>query len=269
VIRRLIFLGIATIAVVASTSVAVAQPPNGAQQPDRQTTGKGMAAIQQAASADKYVFVFFWKEKSQQTSAAWSILQSAIGKVSGRAESVAINVSDPAEKQVVDRYGASRAPMPLVLAIAPCGAITKGLTGRFGEQDLRAAFVSPCTELCLKALQGRKLVLLCVVDQARPDDLVAVPQGVQDFKADQQYGPATEVVLLNARDEGEATFLKELKVDPQTQRPLTVLLAPPGSLVGKFDGTATKQQLVAKLASAQSNPCAGGKCGPGGCGPKR
>ena len=48
-----------------------------------------------------------------------------------------------------------------------------------------------------------------------------------------------------------------------------MFLAPPGSMIGKFDGTATKQQLVAKLVSAQSNPCAGGKCGPGGCGPKK
>ena len=31
----------------------------------------------------------------------------------------------------------------------------------------------------------------------------------------------------------------------------------------------TKQELVAKLVSAQSDPCAGGKCGPGGCGPKK
>jgi hypothetical protein len=26
---------------------------------------------------------------------------------------------------------------------------------------------------------------------------------------------------------------------------------------------------VAALQTAQSNPCAGGKCGPGGCGPKK
>lgn len=59
------------------------------------------------------------------------------------------------------------------------------------------------------------------------------------------------------------------KVDPRTSTSVTVLLAPPGSVVGKFDGAATKEQLVAKLQAAQSDPCAGGKCGPGGCGPKR
>ena len=31
----------------------------------------------------------------------------------------------------------------------------------------------------------------------------------------------------------------------------------------------SREVLIAKLVSAQSNPCGGGKCGPGGCGPKK
>ena len=96
-----------------------------------------------------------------------------------------------------------------------------------------------------------------------------VPPGVQQFKADERFGPATEVVMLNARDEGEATFLKELKVDPRAAKPLSVLLAPPGSVIGQFDARATKEDLVKQVAAAQSGPCAGGKCGPNGCGPKK
>ena len=46
-------------------------------------------------------------------------------------------------------------------------------------------------------------------------------------------------------------------------------MAPPGTVVGKFDGAVTKNELVAKLASAQSACGPGGKCGPGGCGPKK
>ena len=97
-----------------------------------------------------------------------------------------------------------------MLAVAPCGAITKAFTKAFDESQLRTAFVSPCTQLCLKALQDRKLVLACVVDQANPQDPVTIPKGVEDFKADAKYGPATEIVLVNARDQGEAAFLEGL-----------------------------------------------------------
>ena len=95
-----------------------------------------MAAIRHAASADKYLFVFFWKETSQQTSAMWGVFQSAMGKVGDRSEAAAVNLSDPAEKPMVAKFGLDRAPLPLVLALAPNGAITKGFPGKFTEHLL-------------------------------------------------------------------------------------------------------------------------------------
>jgi len=76
-------LGIAALALLAAISVALAQSPSGAY---REPAGKGMAAIQRAAAADKYLFVFFWREKSQQADAMWNALQPAMSKVADRAE---------------------------------------------------------------------------------------------------------------------------------------------------------------------------------------
>lgn len=231
----------------------------------------GQAAIEKAASANKFALVFFWKERSSQTDKVWADLQSAAAGTADWAEVTAIQATDPAEKQLAARYDLGRAPMPLVLAIAPCGAITKAFTNNttITETQLQAAYVSPCTQLCLKAIQDRKLVMLCVMDQKDPYRPAMVPQGVQDFKADGRYGAATEVLLVNAMDQAESAFLQELQVDPREPKPVTVLLAPPGSMVAKFDARATKEQMVAQLVAAQSNPCAGGKCGPNGCGPKK
>ena len=123
---------------------------------------QGSAAIERAAAAQKFIFVLFWKEKNQQTDRAWSVLQPAAAKMTQWAEVAAVQVTDPAEQELVARYDLSRAPLPLVMSIAPCGAITKAFTGEFSEAQLEAAYVSPCTQLCLKALQDKKLVLLCV-----------------------------------------------------------------------------------------------------------
>jgi hypothetical protein len=146
----------------------------------------------------------------------------------------------------------------------------EALSSSFDETQLRTAFVSPGTQLCLKALQDRKLVLLCVFDQAGPHG-AAVPPVAREFKADARFGAAAkaEVVLVNASDDGEAGFLKELQVDAGAPKPFTVLLAPPGTMVGQFDGRASKDQMVAKLTAARANPCADGACGPGGCGPRK
>jgi hypothetical protein len=253
----------AAILAVGVTAITAQEQATGAN------VSQGQAVIDRAVAAQKYVFLFCWKDKGTLTDRAWSVFEPAAAKFADSAEVVSIQITDPAEKKIVDKYGLTRAPMPLVLAVAPCGAITKGFTKSFDEKQLQTAFVSRCTQQCLKALQDRKLVLACVVDQANPQEPVTLPKGVEDFKADAKYGSATEVVLINARDQGEAAFLKDFQVDPKVQKPVVVFLAPPGAMIGKFDGSTTKQQFVAKLVSAQSNPCAGGKCGPGGCGPKK
>ena len=253
-------------AVVAQDGLRTARLPGSSTASGRQS--EAAAALDRAAAANKFAFMFFWKEQNPQTDRAWSALQAAAGKMSDWADVVAVQTSAPAEKPLVDRFGTSRAPMPLVLAVAPCGAVTKAFTSVFDEAHLRTAFVSPGTQLCLKALQDRKLVLLCVVDQAGPSG-AGVPAAAREFKADQRFGAASEIVLVSAGDEGEAGFLRELQVDTRAPAPFTVLLAPPGSVIGQFDSGASKDQLLAKLAAAQSNPCAGGSCGPGGCGPRK
>jgi hypothetical protein len=264
---RLFSFGLLVVILAVMSSAAQCQVVSAAAAP-AQGSGKGMAAVAQAATAQKYLFVFFWREQNAQTDQMWKALEAAAANLSDRAMVAAVSVTDPAERAIVERYGVSRAPMPLVLSIAPCGAITKAFPGRLDENQLRAALVSPCTEKCMKALQERKLVLLCVQNSTTEFNVAAI-QGVQDFKADQQYAAATEVVYLNSADQAEASFLQGLQVDPQKTVPVTVFMAPPGTIVGKFEGSVTKDQLVAKLASAQSSCCPGGKCGPGGCGPKR
>jgi hypothetical protein len=256
-------------ATAATAEERVARAPSATDQAAASKVSQGQAAIDRAAAAGKYVLLFFWRENDAQTGKAWAVFQPAAAKLADSADIVSIQITNSAEKRIIDTYNVTRAPMPLVLAVAPCGAITKAFTKTFDENQLRTAFVSPCTQRCLKALQSRKLVFVCVVERSAPNVPLQVPTGVEDFKADKKFGPATEIVLVDAQDESEATFLKELGVSAYASKPLTVFLAPPGAMIGKFGGAATKDVLLAKLAAAQSNPCAGGKCGPGGCGPKK
>jgi hypothetical protein len=192
------------------------------------------------------------------------VFQQAMANMTDLADSIGIQITDTSEKAIVEEFGVSRAPMPLVLALAPNGAITKGFPIKFDEAQLRQALVSPATANCMKALQDRKLVLLCIQNGTTEGNREAM-RGVEAFKADKRYAQATEIITLNPNDRAETSFLNDLKVDPRTTEAVTVLLAPPGSAVARFTGAVTKDQIVAKV---QAGPCAGGKCGPGGCCPK-
>lgn len=243
-------------------------PAARAAQAAAPATSRGLTALDAAARSGKYLFVFFWKADDEQTRTMYGVFQSAMAKWADSTDSIGIRITDPREKAMADKFGVRRAPMPLVVAIAPNGAITKGFPIKFDENQLQTAFVSPCAAKCLKALQDRKLVLLCVQNQ-RTEFTQAAIGAAQSFKADRRYAQATEIVTLNPDDPAEARLLDELQVNPRTPEAVTVLLAPPGQPVAKFAGAVTKDEIVAKVASAQSGCCPGGKCGPGGCGPSK
>jgi hypothetical protein len=230
-------------------------------------SGKGMAAIKQAADAGKYIFMFFSKDDDNQTLAMRKVFDKAMEKVADRAQWIAVDVNDSSEKAIVAKFQLSRAPMPLVLAMAPNGAITGGFPNKVEEQQLVEAFATPVTEKVMKQLQDNKLVFVCVQnDKTKSND--AALQGVRDFKEDARFASATEIVMLDPTDSAEASFLADLKIDSRTEEAMTVFLAPPGSAIAEYKGATDKAELAATLQKASSG-CAGGSCGPGGCGPKK
>ena len=233
----------------------VARTPSTNDQTAGAKVSQGQAAIDQAAADQKYSLIFFWRDKNTNTDKAWNNFSSAAAGLADSAAVVSVQITDPAEKQIVDRYGVARSAMPMVMAVAPCGAITKGFTGAVDESKLRTALVSHCTAECMKALQQRKIVLLCVEPSSSQVKEVSLQKGVQDFTADPQYAKTSAVVVLNAGDQAEESFLKDLKVDAKTPTQVTVLLSPPGSVIGTLVGTVTEAQIVAKIKAAST-------CGP-------
>ncbi len=223
-----------------------------------------MAAVRQAADAGKYLFAFFWKEDDQQTQAMRQVFNQATSQVEERADAVSVQVTDPAQKAIVDEYGLDRAPMPLVLALAPNGAITGGFPAEFSGEDLLGAFASPCTEKCMKLLQEGKLVLLCVQGAKTQGNDEAL-KGARDFQGDGRFSAATEIIMLDPNDAAEKSFLADLQITAATEQAVTVFLVPPGSPIAMFEGPVSKELLVEALEKAGSSCCPGGSCGPGGC----
>jgi hypothetical protein len=229
--------------------------------------GKGMAAIKQAANAGKYLFVFFSKTDDDQTLAMRKVFDQALEKIADRAESVAVKIADSSEKEIVDKFDLSRAPMPLVLAMAPNGAITGGFPTKFDEKQLLDAFATPGTEKVMKSLQDGKLVFVCVQNGKTKSNDAAL-QGVRDFKSDTRFASATEIVTLDPTDKKEAGFLTDLKVSPDIAVATTVFIVPPGQAIAQIEGPTSKETLVELLSKANTG-CGPGGCGPGGCGPQK
>ncbi len=221
--------------------------------------GLGFPAMEQAAEDGKYLFAVFWRDEDDQTATMQQVVAEAVTKMPDRAASVAVRVTDPAEAALIDKFGLNRAPMPLVLAIAPSGAVTGGFPSECNEEDLLGAFASPGTEQTIKALQDGKLVLLCLQGPSTQQNDEAL-KGVNDFQADSRFANTTQRVIVDPADTAEASFLQDLRVDASTDVAMTLVLVPPGSIAAVLEGGTTKEDFLAALRNATPH-----SCGPGGC----
>lgn len=203
----------------------------------------------QAAAEGKTTYLVFYRSWDATAQAVGQAVKSHADKHAGRATWAAVGISDPAQKSLVDKFQVSRAPMPLVLGVHPNGTITGVFQKPMTEAEFVQTLVSATKAECMKRLQANQLVLLCVQTSAEQ----GVPQGVKEFQADPQFGKRAQILTVQVNDPKEASFFTHLKIDPQTAAPMTVFMAPPGVMVGKFPPTATKADLAGALHKA-------GKC---------
>jgi len=245
------------------------QPADADSQTGQPKTG--MAAMKKAAKSNKYLFALFRKEDNDQTTAMRQVLDEVMKKVADRADAVQVDISAASEKDIVDHFEVAYAPMPLLLAIAPNGAVTGGFPGRVEARRLLDAFASPGTAKCLKAFQDRKLVLLCVQND-KTESAKEAMQGVHAFKQDERFAKDTQIIVVDPSDKAESQLMSDLEIDPKSDEAVTVLFAPPGRFVGRFHGATNLDDLVSTLSAAMSGcgscaPGGCGSCGPSGCGP--
>ncbi len=221
-------------------------------------SGQVASAMSRAADANQYLFVFLYEKDDDATRAARKAFDEAVKKITPAPQSVAVDRTAPAEAQFAAKYGVDRAPMPLVLAIGPIGAVTGGFRAAdLTEERMRDAVASAGLQKCLKALQEKRLVLVCL-QNGRTEANEAAMKGVNEFKADAQFGETTEILKIDPSDAKEAKLMGQLKADPQAKTASTAFLAPPGVLVAKMDGPTSKEALKAALQKAMTSSCAPG-----------
>jgi hypothetical protein len=233
-------------------------------------TGKGAEAVEKAGNADKYVFALFYRENNDQLTKARSLIESARKKVTRKSEIVEINMADQSEQDIINKYGVSRAPMPLILELAPNGAIMGGFPAAQLPDETRLVESVGCkaSEQALKALQQKNMVVVCAQSSSTAENARAM-RGVEEFLRDPQFGKNTAVVMADPSDPAAAKFMSQLGLDPKSPIANTVLLAPPGSVISTFQGETHADKFVAAVKAAAA-PKAGGCCPPGSgksCGP--
>jgi hypothetical protein len=223
---------------LALTSLASAQQP-ASLSPLQKTLSK-------SSQDERFTFIVFHRDSGEATRALHKQTKDGIASRSDAIVATA-RVDDPAERSLVDKFGISRAPMPMTVVVAPNGAVTGLFPRAISEEQIAAAIVPPTMMRCMKELQAQKLVFVCLTRTDRVD----VPQGVQLVQKYPQFKDRISLVGMRLDDPAEARFHQQMKLDPnQIDGPHAVLIAPPGVLVGHYNARSTADEIAAAIHKA-------------------
>ena len=252
----------ATAAVVIVTALASPQAYAASK------TSPAETVIRAAARQNRYAIVTFYKKNDAASTKMLAEAKKLQAKYSSRSNFVSADVGNAVHQELISRYGVDRAPIPLTLVIAPNGAVTAGYPNEIKKTDLSDAFVSSGMANVLKVLQSGKLAAVCLQSpktKLNKESLAAA----EGLNTQAQLRGAVEVVKIDPSDRSEAKFIQTCKADAGSDSAQIVIIAPPGRIVGTFDGTATTDSMMAALTKAFSGAtCGSGSSGAGGCCPR-
>ena len=235
-----------------SEQTAATAPDTAAQQPAAAQATELDAALRQAAELKRFTFVTFHQGNDAAGAQMITEVKSAVeSKLSSRAIFVSVDASEPVNRGVLSRYGADRSPLPLTLVIAANGAVTAGypqqIPSAVKDSGFAEALAAPGMADVLKALQNGSLVAVCF-QNAKTKFNAESRAAADGLKALQQFAGKVEVVVIDPANPDEAMLLKVCSVDVAMSSAQLVVIAPPGSIAGRFDGAVTTEAVAQSLA---------------------
>jgi hypothetical protein len=224
----------------------------------------GESARLEAEKAGKFLLVFV--SDAQADAARAEALKKSVQESAtalDKVNAVMIDAGKPEEQGLVKKFRLRYAPKPIALLLAPNGAVVGSFQQPVTAEQLKAGLPSPGMLSCIKALQTGKMVVICVQNKSSVDASAAL-KGATDFVTDAQYANFATKVVIDPASAEEANTLKQFKIDPAGKKAVSLLLAPPGRVVGKWEGAVTKETISKGLMAAMA-AAKGCSSGPG-CG---
>ncbi len=263
--------GIALITVLMTLlllSLPVSASRSAASRDARAVDDPGLAAAGVASKEGRYLMVLF--RQDDKPSELAEAFNKARGALADTAKAIVVNTLNPAESGLVKKYNLYGAPMPLAVIIAPNGAVTGTFKKPFTVDQARQRFMGPVAQACILAFQQRKIVFLCVQGETTKNNGEAMA-GVNQFKKDPKLGSTAEVVIVDPGDPEEKPLLRRLGVTLNPVVAETILLAPPGKMLGKWSGATSKDVFTKRLIAEASakKTCRIPNCGDPNCETKR
>jgi len=237
-----------------------------APQPEKQDNQASIEAFQkmyQARMNHKYVFIFFYESGNSDCDLMSKRLDELVKNNTEKVELIKIDRKDPANLTFIVNMRALTAPTPLTILKDPKGRVVNAFKTVASEEDLKYAFPSPKKEESFDFLQEGKSLIICFTrnDMASGEK---IKQSCQN--ANEKLEGKAAYIEVDVSDPKEAGFLREMKINPDSPEPTTVVVNSKRQISGTFNGEVGADDLVlaaTKIVAGGCSPAGGEKsCGP-------
>jgi len=207
-------------------------------------------------------FILITEPGNANTEPVRSLVQVAVEQVE-RSVLVELDRTDETNIELVRKYRARSAPVPLVLVLASNGAIAAGFQAEnLSSVALVQSIPSPKKAEMLKDLQSGHAVFITALreDMTAKAEISSACSAACGVMAGRSCS-----IEIDMDDPVESSFLLALGIDTQSEAPITVVINSQGQLTASFSGPVDATKLVQATNVQRSACCPGSKTG---CGPK-
>ena len=183
-------------------SIGLATAAQPAQTPLLPTTAQ--EALAQAKQRNRYLFVLLFDERNAAYHKLRQEVRAAMEGMKKKGDFVELGAATAQGESLRKKHGLTQDPLPIVMAIAPSGTMTRAYEGVCSPYHLESAIVSPATAVLTGALRQDAAAILVFTNSSLPDRK-AVRGAVIEFAASLDTTP--EVVEIDPRDKEEAELV--------------------------------------------------------------
>ncbi|HJV79169.1 MAG TPA: hypothetical protein VJ602_12360, partial [Paludibacter sp.] len=216
--------------------------------------------LNKAKETGKAVFVVVTGTGATDLNKAMSVAKSAT-TIYKNAVVIQMNRDLPVNADLVEQWGLSGVPIPLILSISPKGYATGGYVLADAKAEKIAALVpSPKEDDVYAAINNKKSTFIIVSKKSNTDKAGIL---ANCKSAAIQLKNNVAIIEIDLADPKEASFIKQLNLKSAPNTTSVLVLNASGQTTGSFNGKVDAAQLVG--AATKIVKSCGSSCSPGGC----
>lgn len=206
---------------------------------------------------NKYALLFIDDGNSKESAPLLENFKKNVKQLSGQFEIIEVDYNKEKDSLLKFLNTNSIGKFPIIISIAPNGAITKVFTQQCNSEELSGSIVTEKQGEMILSLQKGNAVFLCIY-KGQPGELTRVKTELKTIETN--FNGYASVYYLDTGDSKETSFIKTL---PSVNSDIAVFtIVPPGNITGKLEGNKIN---VKNLIQGLQSSCGSGGCGSGGC----